>query len=317
MGTRVLVTGGAGFIGCNLVRALLARGDAVVCFDDFSSGLRSNLRGLDGDLAVVEGNLIDRDALDRAMKGATYVLHEAAVPSVPRSMEDPITSHDANSRGTLNVLMAARDAGVRRVVYAASSSAYGDTEVLPKVETMPTRPLSPYAADKLHGEHLCQVFASGFGLETVALRYFNVFGPRQRPDSDYAAAIPRFVNRLLAGEKPTVYGDGTQSRDFTFIDNVVDLNLRALTAEGVSGEVFNAGIGERIDLNTLIATVAEILGVEAEIDYAPTRAGDVKHSLAAIDKARRLLGYEPVADLRTGLESTIEWYRSLRQEGKA
>jgi UDP-N-acetylglucosamine/UDP-N-acetyl-alpha-D-glucosaminouronate 4-epimerase len=307
--TKVLITGGAGFIGSNLAAALLERGDSVTVFDDFSSGRRENLAGLEGDLAIVEGDIRDQAAIAAAIEGHDYVLHQAAVPSVPRSMDDPITSHDVNSRGTLNVLLGARDGGVKRVVFAASSSAYGDSETLPKIETMPHQPKSPYAADKVHGEHLCRVFHTGYGLETVALRYFNIFGPRQSPESDYAAAIPRFVTALLDGRKPTVYGDGEQSRDFTFVANAIEANLRAMTAEKAPGQVFNVGIGERITVNALIATIAKVLGRDHAIDYLPERRGDVKHSLASIDKARELLGYVPVVNLEEGLRRTIDWYR--------
>ncbi|MCA9322809.1 MAG: NAD-dependent epimerase/dehydratase family protein, partial [Planctomycetes bacterium] len=241
MVAKILITGGAGFIGSNLALALCERGDEVIALDNFSSGRRENLDCVAGRARVVEADIRELDALHEAFKGVDYVLHEAAVPSVPRSMDDPITSNEVNSRGTLNVLLAARDAKVKRVVFAASSSAYGESPTLPKIETMPNAPKSPYAADKIHGEHLCQVFHTGYGLETVALRYFNVFGPRQSPKSDYAAAIPRFVTRLLSGEEPMVYGDGEQSRDFTFIENVIHANLLAMTADGVSGEVFNVG----------------------------------------------------------------------------
>ena len=310
--SKILITGGAGFVGSNLAEALVKRGDDVVVFDNFSSGRRENLEDLGDRVRIVEGDIRELSALNDAMRDVEFVLHEAAVPSVPRSMEDPEGSHEANSRGTLNVLLAARDAGVKRVVYAASSSAYGDSVTLPKIETMPTAPKSPYAADKLHGEHLGQVFHSGYGLETVSLRYFNVFGPRQSPESDYAAAIPRFITRLLAGERPTVYGDGEQSRDFTHIDNVVSANVLAMTAEAAPGKVFNVGIGERITVNRLIATIAELVDQPGDINYLPERAGDVKHSLAAIEKAKELLGYEPVVDLVEGLRRTIAWYRDLQ-----
>ena len=313
---RIMVTGGAGFIGSSLSRALLERGDEVVVFDNFASGKRENLEEIAGDIEIVEGDIRDADALGAAMKGVDHVLHQAAIPSVPRSVDDPVTSHDVNSRGTFNVLFAAKEAGVKRVVYAASSSAYGGSEVLPKIETMQPAPKSPYAADKLHGELLCQVFDHAYGLETVALRYFNVFGPRQSPKSDYAAAIPRFVTRLLAGEKPIVYGNGEQSRDFTHIDNVVKANLLAMKAEGASGGVYNVGIGERITINRLIEAIAEILGVPSEIDYQPSRAGDVMHSLAAIDLAREKLGYEPDVSLEEGLRRTISWYSDRYPAGQ-
>ncbi len=306
---KILITGGAGFIGSNLVRAFLESGDDVSVLDNFSSGRQENLEGLEESIRVFEADITRLDGIRSAFDGVEYVFHEAAVPSVPRSMEDPELSHDANSRGTLNVLIAARDAGVKRVIYAASSSAYGESPTLPKIETMSPAPKSPYAADKLHGEYLCQVFNSGFGLETVALRYFNVFGPRQAPDSDYAAAIPKFITRILGGLSPIVYGDGEQSRDFTHIDNVVAANVAAMTSAEAPGEVFNVGIGERITINALIQTIADVLERPVTIDYQPPRKGDVLHSLASIEKAGELLGYEPKVDLRRGLERTIAWYR--------
>lgn len=312
--SRILITGGAGFIGSNLAAAFVERGEDVIVFDDFSSGMRINLSDVQDRLQVVQASICDKDALSSAMEGVNYVFHQAAIPSVPRSVDDPVSSHDINSTGTLNVLLAARDANVRRLIYAASSSAYGDSETLPKIETMPVAPKSPYAADKLHSEHLCRVFYENYGLDTVALRYFNVFGPRQRPDSDYAAAIPKFITKLLANESPIVFGDGLQSRDFTYIDNVVHANLLAMTAERAAGEVFNVGVGDRIDLNTLIQTIREVIGCEAETEYAPERAGDVKHSLASIDKARDLLGFEPVVSLAEGLQRTISWYKEKQQE---
>ena len=308
--TRILVTGGAGFIGSNLCHALVARGDEVWVFDNFSSGRRANLAGIEDRVKIIDADIRDAGAISRATAGVDFVLHQAAVPSVPRSMEDPRASHEANALGTLNVLLAARDARVKRVVFAASSSAYGDSETLPKIETMIPRPKSPYAADKIYGEHLCQVFHSGYGLETVCLRYFNIFGPRQRPDSDYAAAVPRFITKLLSGQRPLVYGDGEQSRDFTYVENAVHANLLAMTAPKAAGAVVNIGIGERITLNALIGTVAEILGVPSNIEYAPERAGDVRHSLAAIEKAREVLGYTPVIALDEGLRRTIAWYRA-------
>ncbi len=306
---KILITGGAGFIGSNLANALVLRGDEVVVYDNFSSGKRQNLAEIADKITIIEADICDPQALKAAFVDVEYVLHEAAVPSVPRSMDDPVGSHEANSRGTLNVLIAARDAGVKRLVFAASSSAYGESPTLPKIESMLPAPKSPYAADKLHSEHLLQVFASGFGLETVALRYFNVFGPRQSPESDYAAAIPKFITRLLASERPTVYGDGEQSRDFTHIDNVIDANICAMKASDASGMVFNCGIGERITVNQLIHTIAEVLGCEANIDYQPPRKGDVLHSLASIELAREVLGYEPTVDLKEGLARTIAWYR--------
>ena len=306
---KILITGGAGFIGSNIARKLVERGDRVSIVDDLSSGRLENLAGIEDRLKLIRADIRDLAALEEAFAGVEYVLHQAAVPSVPRSMDDPALSHEVNSRGTFNVLLAARNCKVRRVVYAASSSAYGESPTLPKIETMLPAPKSPYAADKLHGEHLCQVFASGFGVETVALRYFNVFGPRQNPASDYAAAIPRFVTRLLAGQRPMVYGDGEQSRDFTYVDNVVQANILAMTAPKAVGAVVNVGIGERITINELIRTLARVLDTEADIEYLPSRKGDVLHSLASIDRARQLLGYEPLVGLQEGLERTVAWYR--------
>jgi nucleoside-diphosphate-sugar epimerase len=306
---RILITGGAGFIGSNIAHALVARGDLPIVYDNFASGRRENLAGIEQKIEVVAGDIKDFDRLTRSMQGVDYVLHQAAVPSVPRSMDDPRASHEANALGTLNVLLAARDQKVKRVVYAASSSAYGESPTLPKIETMTPSPKSPYAVDKLYGEHLANVFWTGFGLETVSLRYFNIFGPRQRPDSDYAAAIPRFITRLLEGQRPTVYGDGEQSRDFTYVENAVHANILAMTAKDAPGETVNIGIGERITLNRLIATLADVLGVSGEIDYQPARKGDVLHSLASIEKARRILGYEAVVDLKEGLRRTIAYYR--------
>ena len=307
-----MITGGAGFIGSNIAHALAERGDDVIVFDNFSSGRRENLAGLGKNVRVVEGDIRRHAELASAMNGVEFVLHQAAVPSVPRSVDDPRASHENNALGTLNVLLAARERGVKRVVFAASSSAYGESPSLPKVETMNPAPKSPYAADKLYGENLCSVFWSNYKLETVCLRYFNIFGPRQRPDSDYAAAIPRFITRLLDGKRPTVYGDGEQSRDFTYVENAVQANILAMTAPHAAGEVVNIGIGERITLNKLIATVAEILGVPSDIDYAPARIGDVRHSLAAIEKAEAILGYRPAVDLKAGLERTIAWFREGR-----
>lgn len=307
---KILITGGAGFIGSNLAHALVARGDTVVVFDNFSSGRRENLADIATKIRIIEGDIRRMPEIAAATAGMDYVLHQAAVPSVPRSMEDPRLSHEANALGTLNVLLAAREAKVKRVVFAASSSAYGESPSLPKIETMTPAPKSPYAVDKLYGENLCSVFWTGYGLETVALRYFNVFGPRQRPDSDYAAAIPRFVTRLIDGVRPIVYGDGEQSRDFTYIDNVIHANILAMTAPKAPGEFVNVGIGRRITLNELIRTVADILGRPADIEYAPPRNGDVRHSLASIEKAQAILGYKPVVDLREGLEKTIAWYRA-------
>jgi UDP-glucose 4-epimerase len=311
---HVLVTGGAGFIGSHLVEGLIGSGHRVRVLDDFATGRRDNLRHLEGDLELIEETILDPAALCRAMEGVKVVFHQAAIPSVPRSVRNPALSNEVNVTGTLNVLLAARDAGVRRLVYAASSSAYGATPGDARVETMPARPMSPYAVAKLAGENYCQVFARIYGLETVCLRYFNVFGPRQDPNSEYAAVIPKFITALLEGRPLTIYGDGTQSRDFTFVGNVVAANLLAMTAPGVSGEVFNVGCGQQTSLNELARQLGQIAGTEPPIDYLPARSGDVPHSLADINKARTLLGYEPAVSLAVGLRRTWEHLAAQRVE---
>jgi len=304
-----LVTGAGGFIGSHLVRRLLADGHRVRGIDNFTTGRRSNLGGVDG-LSLIEGDINDAASIAKAIEGVDYVLHEAAIPSVPRSIDDPVASHHANVSGTVSVLEAARRSGtVKRVVYAASSSAYGDAPTLPKVETMTPNPRSPYAADKLAGEYYCRVYANVFGLECVCLRYFNVFGPRQDPASLYAAVIPRFITSMLARQSPPVHGDGRQSRDFTFIDNVVDANLAACTAPGASGEVINIACGERIELLGVIREINRALGSAIKPEFLPSRAGDVRDSLADIDKARRILDYAPRVSVAQGLAQTIAWYR--------
>lgn len=306
---RFLVTGGAGFIGSHIVEHLLTLHDAqVVVLDDFSTGKRENLLPFLDRIDLVEGSVTDPAACATAMAGVDYVLHQAALPSVPRSVRDPIATHEANATGTLNVLIAARDAGVRRVVYAASSSAYGDTPVLPKREDMPALPLSPYATSKLAGEAYCRAWYRTYGLETVSLRYFNIFGPRQDPESEYAAVIPKFIRAALKNEPPIIYGDGEQSRDFTFVANAVAANMAACFApvEHVAGEVFNVGCGERTTVNQLWREITSILDVSIEPRYEPRRAGDVRDSLASLDRARERLGYSPSVDLRTGLARTIE-----------
>ena len=302
-----LVTGGAGFIGSNIARALAERGDRVRVFDNFLTGRRENLVDLP-EVEVVDGDVRDSEALRSAMAQVDTVLHQAALPGVPRSVQDPATSNESNVTGTLNVLIAARDAGVKRVVCASSSSVYGDTPTLPKVETMAPRPISPYAVTKLTGELYCAVFHQLYGLEAVALRYFNVFGPHQDPMSDYAAVIPLFIAAMTRGERPRVDGDGAQSRDFTFVDNVVQANLRAAKASGVTGEVFNIACGQRYTLLDLVDRLNRILGTRLEPRFGEARAGDVKHSLADIDKARRLLDYEPSISFDEGLERTVAWH---------
>ena len=304
-----LVTGGAGFIGSNIVRELVARGEGVRVLDNFSTGRRENLAEVLNDIELIEGDVRDPSACRRAVAGVEYVLHQGAIPSVQRSVDDPSISNDANVSGTLNLLIAARDAGVRRVVYASSSSVYGDSPTLPKHEDMTPRPRSPYAVSKLAAEYYCQVFTEVYGLETVSLRYFNVFGPRQDPTSQYSAVIPLFVQAMLAGEPPVVYGDGLQSRDFTYVSNNVEANLLAATAPGVAGRVFNIACGKRYTLLDLIAMLNDILGTRIDPVFAPPRPGDVKHSLADIRLAQEQMSYTVDVDFETGLERTVTWYR--------
>jgi UDP-glucose 4-epimerase len=312
MSRKIVITGGAGFIGSALARALVARGDDVFVLDNFSSGKRENLQDLAGSLVVVEGDILDAGLLDRVFAGAEVVFHEAAIPSVPRSLAAPVASHNANATGTLTVLEAARRCQVRRVVYAGSSSAYGEPPSLPVVETMAPAPLSPYAVSKLAGEHYCRVYARVFGVQAVILRYFNVFGPRQDPKSQYAAVIPRFITAALDGLPATVYGDGEQSRDFCFIDNVVGANLRAADAEGASGKVFNIACGTGTSLNRVLALLGETLGRPVSARHDPERSGDVRHSLADISQAKAVLGYAAAVDFPTGLQRTLAWFRQGR-----
>jgi UDP-glucose 4-epimerase len=315
MAMCVLVTGGSGFIGSHLVEALLQRGAEVRVLDNLTTGNRANLAAMlahregQGNCTFKEGDITDRTRVQEAVKGVDYILHQAALPSVQRSVEDPMTSNLVNVEGTLNVLLAARDAGVKRVVYASSSSVYGDSPQLPKVEHMATNPLSPYAVSKLAAEAYCRAFTRVYGLETVSLRYFNVFGPRQDPNSPYAAVLPRFIEALLGKKCPVIYGDGTQSRDFTYIENVVQANLLALDAVGVGGEAFNIACGESVNLKAVLHFLAEFSGQVVEPEYQAPRAGDVKHSLADISKAERLLGYRPVIPFREGLKQTFEFFR--------
>jgi UDP-glucose 4-epimerase len=306
-GRLFLVTGGAGFIGSNIAEALLARGDRVRVLDDLSTGRRENLTAI-GDVELVEGDLRDPDAVRRSVQGAEGVFHEAALRSVPRSVDDPTSTNDVNVSGTLTLLMAAREAGVRRVVYASSSSAYGDDPTLPKVETLPANPISPYAVAKLAAEHYCRTFARLYGLETVSLRYFNVFGPRQNPESKYSAVIPRFLEQGLARIPLEVHGDGEQSRDFTYIDNVVRGNLLAMDAPDVSGEVFNLACGTRHTLLAVAAAIGTFLGRTLERHHVASRAGDVRHTQADITKARRALGFEPVVSFEDGMQRTCEYF---------
>ncbi len=305
-----VITGGAGFIGSNIAERLLREGHAVRIVDNFATGKRENLDALPAGYELYEVSITEKPALDAAFAGADYVLHQAALPSVPRSIDDPLTTHEYNVTGTLNVLLAARDAGVRRVVYAASSSAYGDIDGEFKVETMAPRPLSPYGVAKLAGEYYCQAFTEVYGLETVSLRYFNVFGPRQDETSQYAAVIPRFLAAMLRGEPPIIYGDGLQSRDFTYIDNVVHGNLLALRAPGAAGQMMNLATGGRVTLLDLVDKLNAILGVSIQPVHEPARVGDIKHSRAAVDKARDLLDFAPVVDFDEGLARTAAWFRS-------
>ena len=311
MSRHYLVTGGAGFIGSHLAEELVRRGERVRVVDSFVTGKRANLAHLSA-VELIEGDLADLAVAQRAVEGVDYVLHQAAIPSVPRSVEDPVTSNRANIDASLNVLVAARDAGVRRLVYAGSSSAYGNTPTLPKVETMPTNPLSPYALQKLVAEQYCQMFTRLYGLETVTIRYFNVFGPRQDPSSPYSGVISVFIRALVEGRQPTIYGDGGQTRDFTYVANVVDGVLKACTAAGASGEVINVATAGRISLNQLFRGVKDLTGASVEPVYASERAGDVRDSQADISKARRLLGYEPSVTLEQGLEKTVAWFRSTQ-----
>jgi nucleoside-diphosphate-sugar epimerase len=302
-----LVTGGAGFIGSSIAEALLARGERVRIIDDFSSGRRENVERLPGRVELIEGSVADASAVARAMQAVEIVFHEAAIPSVARSIEAPAATMLAGVQGTTIVLDAARRAGARRVIFAASSSAYGDSQTLPKVETMEARPLSPYAVSKLAGEHLMRVFAALHGIETLCLRYFNVFGPRQDPQSEYAAVIPKFLVAAIGRERPIVFGDGEQTRDFCFIDNAVQANLlAAATPRPLRGEVVNIACGERTSLNQLLSYIGELAGRRLEPDYRPARPGDVRDSLADISAARALIGYEPMVDLRSGLQRAYE-----------
>ncbi len=306
---KALVTGGAGFIGSHIVRRLLRDEFEVAVLDDYSTGDAANLTEVAGQIEMIEGDIRDRDVVDHAVKGADVVFHEAALGSVSRSVEDPIKSNDVNVNGTLTVLVAAKDAGVKKLVYASSSSVYGDTPTLPKHEEMPTVPSSPYGVTKLTAELYCRVFHKVYGLETYALRYFNVFGPRQTPNSIYAAVIPKFATALLERKAPKIFGDGEQTRDFTFIDNVVDANMAAMNATQGAGQAYNVATGGRISLNTLLGTMKDLTETEVVAEYGDTRPGDIRDSYADVSKAGKLIGYKPQISVEEGLKRTIDWYR--------
>jgi UDP-glucose 4-epimerase len=304
-----LVTGGAGFIGSHLVEALIERGETVRVLDNFSTGELANLERVRDQVHVLNGDITDLQTVRTAMEGVDLVFHEAALASVPRSIANPLATHHSCVTGTLHVLWAAREAGVRRVVYAASSSAYGGSRKLPKHEDAPTLPLSPYAVAKLAGEHYCAAFAEVYGLETVRLRYFNVFGPRQSPTSPYAAVIPKFIAAMTSGHRPLIHGDGNQSRDFTFVADVVQANLLAAEAPGVQGKVYNIACGRRTSLLELVQHLNALLGTDLQPEHTEARPGDVRHSLASIDEARNDLEYEPTTDIETGLRHCLKWWR--------
>jgi nucleoside-diphosphate-sugar epimerase len=313
---QLLVTGGGGFIGSHLVERLVRDGHRVRVIDNFTTGHRQNLDPVLRDIELIEGDLQSYERAHAAVRGCDVVFHEAAMPSVPRSIQDPLTSNASNVIGTLNVLLAARDSGVRRVVFASSSSAYGAVPDLPKHEDLPTLPISPYAVAKLAGEGYCRAFTEAYGLETVALRYFNVFGPRQDPLSQYAAVIPNFITAALRGNTPTIFGDGEQSRDFTYVDNVVEANVLAMTAPDVAGRTYNVACGDRITLNELVATIGRVLGRTIEARHDLQRRGDVRHSMADISRARKELGYEVLVGFEDGLARTIEHYAAIEDSSE-
>ncbi len=313
MGVK-LVTGGAGFIGSHIARALVGRGERVRVLDNFVEGRRENLEGISDSLELVEGDIRDPECLSRALKGVDVVFHQAALRSVPKSFDNPAETNDVNVGGTLQVLLAAVEAKVKRVVFASSSSVYGNTDHFPETEYLPLNPLSPYAASKVAGEIYCKLFTHAYGLETVSLRYFNVFGPRQDPASEYAAVIPKFILKILENESPTVDGDGRQSRDFTYIDNVVEANLQAAVQPNVSGEVFNIACGEGRSVLDVLETVNQILRKKVSPKFGPARRGDVRKTLADVSKATRLLKCNTPVHFEEGLRRTVEWFRSLAKE---
>jgi UDP-N-acetylglucosamine/UDP-N-acetyl-alpha-D-glucosaminouronate 4-epimerase len=316
---KYLITGAAGFIGSSLVRALLDRGEQVRGVDNFSTGRRENLAGILEHIDFREADILDLDAMRRACHGVDFVLHQAAIPSVPKSVLDPLGSNRANVDGTANVLVAARDSKVKRVVYAASSSAYGDTPTLPKYEAMKPDPISPYAVAKLASEYYMVSFYRCYGLETVSLRYFNIFGPRQDPSSPYSGVLAKFTTFMLRGEQPVIFGDGEQSRDFNYIDNAVSANLLACSAPSAecAGRVFNVATGRRVTLNETVEILKKLTGYTGTVKYAPERGGDIKHSLADITLARKHLGYKPLVNFEEGLRRTVEWYQTETQAARA
>ena len=305
-----LVTGGAGFIGSNVVGELVRRGETVRALDNLATGHIENLASVKGEIEWHEADIRNLEMIRPDFEGVDYIIHLAAIPSVPRSVEDPLTSNAVNIDGTLNVLLAARDAGARRVVFSASSAAYGDHPALPRVESQEPRPLSPYALTKLAGEYYCKIFTQVYGLETVSLRYFNIFGPHQSPDSAYSGVLSLFISAYVNGETPTILGDGEQSRDFTYVENAVDATLRACTAPKASGQVINVGTGQRHTLNGTIKILNKIFDRQVTPHYGPVRAGDVQHSHAEISLARKLLDYEPAVRFEEGLRRTVDWFRS-------
>ena len=309
MKSKYLVTGGAGFIGSHLVEALVKRGEGVRVLDNFLTGKRENIAAFLEDIDLIEGDIRDLETCKHAVEGVDFVLHQAALPSVPRSVEDPILTNEINIRGTLNLLLASRDAGVKKFVFASSSSVYGDDTVLPKKEGMEGTPLSPYAVTKLVGEKYCQVFSRVFDLPTVSLRYFNIFGPRQDPLSQYAAVVPLFITKMIKGESPIINGDGEQSRDFTYVANVVEANMLAIKASEISGDVINLACGEKTTVNQLFESIRQILHKDVSPIHEDPRPGDIRHSFADVTKAKKLLKYEPKISLGEGLEETILWYQ--------
>jgi UDP-glucose 4-epimerase len=310
-----LITGVAGFIGSSLARAVLARGEQVRGIDNFSTGKRDNITEIASQIEFREADLLDQEALHDACRGVDYIFHQAAIPSVPKSVLDPLGSNRANVDGTVHLLIAAREAKVKRVIYAASSSAYGDTPTLPKHEGMLPNPISPYAVAKLASEYYMTSFYHCYGLETVCLRYFNIFGPRQDPGSPYSGVLAKFITQMLKGDPPTIFGDGAQSRDFTYIDNVVSANLLATLApaDKAAGQVFNVATGTRVDLNQTFQLLKKIIGYAGAVKYAPERAGDVKHSLADLSRTEKALGYKPLVSFEEGLRRTVDWYRGQQR----